>query len=316
MFWFLLILLIFLLVFTAISFFLGRIMINYIMQGKRKTYEIIRSQDAAYAEGFDDYENLWERHPFTLPTENAEISGEYILNPNHTGRVNRVAVICHGHTVLRASDFKYARMFYRLGYHIVIFDERYFGESRAKYCTLGMMESKDIAAIIEYTRKIFGENAFIALHGESMGAASELLALRYTGVDLVIADCPFARSSTQLANVAKHRVGIMGKPAMVFARLIGIVRAGYDFNKVNPIEAVENSNVPICFIHGLEDKYIPYSHSEDMYKVSKNPLSEIHLFPGATHAKSVAVDFDGYVKILNDFVGKVEKESAKIQTLL
>lgn len=316
MFWFLLILLILLFVFTLVSFFLGRIMINYIMQGKRKTYEIIRGQDAAYAEGFDDYENLWDRHPFILPTENAEISGEYILNPNHTEGVNKVAVICHGHTVLRASDFKYARMFYRLGYHIVIFDERYFGESKAKYCTLGMMESRDIAAVIGYAREIFGEDAFIALHGESMGAASELLALKYTDVDLVIADCPFARSSTQLANVAKNRVGIMGKPAMFFARLIGIARAGYDFNKVNPIEAVADSNVPICYIHGLEDKYIPCIHSEDMFAVTKNPLSEIHLVPEARHALSVAVDFEGYVKILNDFVRKVEKESAKIQTLL
>lgn len=300
------------LLFLAASFLLGRIMINIIMCGKRKTYELVKSQDSYCDECFNDYENLWERHPFTLPVENAVISGEYIINPNHRYNVNHVAIICHGHTVLRASDFKYAKMFYNLGYHTVIFDERYFGESHAKYCTLGFMESRDIAAVIRYTREIFGEDCFIAMHGESMGAASELKALEYESPDLVIADCPFSSSSKQLSLIAKRTVGIMKKPTMLCARIIGLVRAGYDFNKVNPIEAVRNTDVPICFIHGESDSYIPCSHSKEMFEVCKNPLSELHIVPGAEHALSVKTDFEGYINILTNFVRKVEKESEKV----
>jgi len=298
--------------FVIVSAVLGLKMMDFIMLARRKTYEIIKGQDAAYLQGFNDYETVWERHPFLLPVEGAEISGEYIVNANPEAEGKKVAIICHGHTVLRASDLKYAWMFYKLGYHIVIFDQRYFGASTGKYSTLGMNESRDIAAIERYAKEIFGDDIFIALHGESMGAASELLSLKYETPDLVIADCPFANSERQLRRVAKMRLSILGRPAMLFGRIIGIMRAGYDYKKVNPIEAVRDCNVPICFIHGTADDYIPCEHSKDMFSLCKNPLSEIHLVPGAAHALSVGVDFEGYDKILHDFVRKVEKESAKI----
>lgn len=299
-------------IYLGASLLIALKMIDIVMKAKRKTFERIQGQEPYDQRGFEAYENLWDRHEFVLPVEGAEISGEYILNPDAPVGRKKVAIICHGHTVMRASDLKYAWMFYRLGYQIIIFDERYFGKSTGKYCTLGMMESKDIGALERFAREVFGEDAFIALHGESMGAASALLSLDYETPDLVIADCPFRTTREQLDGVARKRIGIFRIPALFFGRFIGLARAGYDYTKINPCEAVKKADVPICFIHGLADSYIPCEHSQKMYADCKNPLSELHLVPEAEHALSVAVDFEGYVKRIENFVRKVESNNAEV----
>ena len=115
---------------------------------------------------------------FILAKAGADISGEYMMNPADSGTPRKVAIICHGHTVNRYSDLKYADIFYRAGFSTVIFDERYFGESTGDFCTLGQNEARDVAAIIAYVRQIFGQDCVIGLHGESRGAATALLTLK------------------------------------------------------------------------------------------------------------------------------------------
>lgn len=91
--------------------------------------------------GFSDcieaYETKWQRTPFVLHCAGADISGEYMMNPADSGTPRKVAITCHGHTVNRYSDLKYADIFYRAGFSTVIFDERYFGESTGDFAPLG-----------------------------------------------------------------------------------------------------------------------------------------------------------------------------------
>ena len=50
-------------------------------------------------------------------------------------------------------------------------------------------------------------------------------------------------------------------------------------------------------------------HSERMFKVSSNPLSEIRLFDGADHAGSIIKHPAEYEKIFKEFIHKVENAS-------
>ena len=290
------------------SILLGRYVISTIFNPEKQTFEDLRKQDSDFLECFDAYENIWDRHEFSFERDGANIKGEYIINPASQGERKKVIIICHGHIACRAADFKYAMTFYELGYNLVIFDERYFGESVADHCTLGDKERLDIAYIISYTREVFGQDAFIGLHGESMGGASVLMVLEYQKVDFVVADCPFANTKELLLFLSHKVAKFLARPIVFFATIYGKKR-GYDLTNVNPIEAVEKTDVPICFIHGEADEFIPYEHSERMYAVSKNSLNEIHIVPGANHAKSNATDKTGYAKIIRDFVTKIEKAS-------
>ena len=223
-------------------------------------------------------------------------------NPADSGTPRKVAIICHGHTVNRYSDLKYADIFYRAGFSIVIFDERYFGESTGDFCTLGQNEVRDVAAIIAYTRQIFGQDCVIGLHGESLGAATALLVLQYETPDFVIADCPFADSKLLFAQWIKRKLHIPIGLIWPILRRRAKRKYDYDVESVSPVAAVQGKNVPICLMHGKSDNLIPYTHSQMLHAACANPNSELHLFENADHARSIVVARTEYERLVLAFL--------------
>ena len=256
--------------------------------------------DHGFGDCVDAYENQWNREAFTLNSEGVILSGEIIRNPEAKG--NRVAIICHGHTVNRWNSLKYADIFYRRGYHVVIYDERHFGASTGDFCTLGEYESKDLLNVITYVREIFGKDCFLALHGESMGAATTLLVLRYTDVNLVIADCPFCDSERLFNEYIRKNMSIPPILVIPLMEVLAKLQYNYHIKETSPMEAVRNTDVPICFMHGTADTLIVCDHSETMSKLCKNPKSRLHLFPDAEHARSIVIDRQHYEKLVDDFL--------------
>ena len=265
-------------------------------------------------EGLDvsDYYNVWKRENFELNGVQGKLRGEIIYN-DKASNDNRakVAVICHGHTWNRLLSVRYAQIFYAKGYNVVIYDHAYFGESEGSHTTVGDKERYDLNTVLDYVREVFGKQAIVALHGESMGAATVLLELGVRNdIDMVVADCPFSNTMRYYRELCKNLTHLPGFPIVDFANVSAKRKLGYDFTKVNPIDAVRSSNVPICFIHGNADTYINMHHSVDMHKVSTNPLSELHLIDGADHARSFHVDNVRYTQIVSDFLDKVEANLA------
>ena len=255
---------------------------------------------------YDDYDSNWRKQPFEVDGVHGKVRGEIIFNPVESPR-NKVAIICHGHTWNRINSLKYAYLFYNKGYNVIIYDHAYFGLSDGKYTTLGLNEKLDLSAVIDLARETFGKDAIVALHGESMGAATVLCELGIrSDIDLVVADCPFSATMKYYRELCTHLTHLPGFPIVDIANLMSKRKLGYDFKKVNPIDGVRASNTPICFIHGTADTYIRPSHSEAMYKEAKNPLSELHLVEGAEHACSHVTDKALYTKIVSDFIDKVE----------
>ncbi|MCH5159640.1 MAG: alpha/beta hydrolase [Clostridiales bacterium] len=271
------------------------------------TIDDAREYQAKY-EGmqFDDYDEKWSKQAFELDGVSGKIRGEIIFNPAMSPR-NKVAIICHGHTWNRINSLKYAYLFYNKGYNVIIYDHAYFGLSDGEFTTLGLNEKLDLSAVIDLARETFGKDAIVALHGESMGAATVLCELGIrSDIDFVVADCPFSNTMKYYRELCTHLTHLPGFPIVDFANLMSKRKLGYDFTKVNPIEGVRASNAPICFIHGKADTYIRPSHSEAMSQASSNPLTELHLFEGAEHACSHCTDKELYTKVVSAFIDKVE----------
>ena len=301
------------LAFPALCAVCGFVAARSVILPKRVSPEASRAKESqlGHTECFDDYDNLWERHDFTLNTCKATISCEYIINPASAEGRKKVAIICHGHTVSRMTTLKYGRIFYNLGYNLIIFDERYFGKSEAKFCTLGMNESQDVKRIIAFARDTFGADCFLGLHGESMGGGTSMLLLDTETPDFVVADCPFGDTKKLMFYQLERRFRFRISRHITFAVANAVCRiaCGYDMRKINPIESVRTTDVPICFIHGAADVYVPCSHSKEMFDAVRNPDSELHIIPGAGHARSIALDREGYERIVKAFVEKIESKS-------
>lgn len=301
------------LAFPAICAVCGVIAALTVIRPEKRPEELCRQRDIEFGnpECFDDYDNIWERHDFTLETYKATISGEYIINPANSEGRKKVAIICHGHTVMRLTALKYGRVFYNLGYNLIIFDQRYFGKSQATFCTLGLNESQDVKKIIAFAKEIFGEDCFLCLHGESMGGGTSLLLLDTEKPDFVVADCPFGDTKKLMFYQLERRFRLKISRRMTFAAANAVCRiaCNYDMRSVNPIESVRKTDVPICFIHGAADVYVPCVHSKMMFEAVRNPDSELHIIPGAGHARCIAIDRPGYERIVKEFAEKIESKS-------
>ena len=216
----------------------------------------------------------------------------------------KFVLISHGYTYTRYGSYKYAYLFQKLGFNCIIYDDRGHGENKKCRCMFGIRESKDLLAMIEDTYRRFGEEIFLGLHGESMGSGLSLMAMRYKpNVRFLVADCGYGRLQEVLCGKVKeifHLPGFFAYPASFVCRIL----YGFSLTKVNPEEALYENEIPICFIHGKEDKFIPCSQSEKMHEINKG-YSELHLFPGADHAKSIDSDVKRYEDVLRAFVEKV-----------
>ena len=257
---------------------------------------------------FTDYDEVWRRQPFELDGIQGKLRGEIIYNDNMPQDSRpKVAVICHGHTWNRINSLKYANIFYAKGYNVVIYDHAYFGLSDGTHTTVGDKERYDLNTVLDYTRRLFGDNAILALHGESMGAATVLLELGLrTDIDFVVADCPFSNTMSYYRELCKRLTHLPSFPIVDMANSLAKSKYGYNFTNVSPIDAVKQSKTAICFIHGLADTFIDPHHSRDMLKISANPLSELHLFEGAGHARSHCTNKAMYIAVISNFIDKME----------
>jgi len=225
-------------------------------------------------------------------------------NPNNKHYV----ILSHGYTSSHYGVYKYATLWKRMGFNSILYDNRGHGANAPESITFGWKESKDLIAVIEDTYSRYGQDIHIGLHGESMGAGLQVMALAYKPkVDFVVNDCGYSQILPVLRWKVKtrfHLPGWLADTASPFARLF----FGFWFQDIRPIDQLVENEIPICFVHGVNDTYTDKWHSEKMYEINKG-YKELHLYEGAEHAMCIESDVTRYQKMLEDFVENVyEKE--------
>lgn len=141
-----------------------------------------------------------------------------------------------------------------------------------------------------------------------MGAALQILALRgRPKVQFIINDCGFAR----LMDVITHNIGkTLHLPRWLCqpVSVASLCYFGFSYGELKPVDVLKDNEVPICFIHGEKDDFIPCSHSQEMYEATKG-YRELHLFPEAEHAQSIDSNEALYTQIVRDFLEKIGQKA-------
>lgn len=262
----------------------------------------------------EDSKKRWMERPI-MQGENFVIEQEHIVKsfdgyelyvgllPGNP-KSKHYVVLSHGYTCTHYGMYKYAMLYRRMGYHCVVYDQRGHGGNKRTVTTFGHKEARDLMAVVEDTYQRYGADIQLGLHGESMGSGTQIEALKYhPKADFIVNDCGYG----DILNVLKwkcnqefHLPGVCAEIASVFAKIV----YGYSFHEVRPIENLKENTIPICFIHGGEDGFVPNWHSKKMYETTKG-YKEIHIFEGADHAVCIEEDLVRYEKILKSFTEKV-----------
>ncbi len=225
-------------------------------------------------------------------------------------KTDKFMVMAHGHTYTHHGCVKYARMMFNHGYNVVLYDERYHGNSGGRNTTLGYYEKYDLYDVITHVKKRFGEEIFIGTYGESMGAATCLFEQEFDPrVSFVVSDCAFANFEQLLKELFKRKYNVPLFPIFNFTRFFVYLIAKFRMRDVNPIDALYRKDLPILFVHGEEDNFINYHHTVDMYERYQGPKA---LFIGKNHAGhtgSYPKNQAEYERVVADFLEKyVEKK--------
>lgn len=259
-------------------------------------------------EGFDWLKNQNTERVTITSRDGLSICGHYLPAQSPSARC---ALLIHGYrgTSGREEMGWLSRVYHRMGFNVLMPDNRAHGESDGQYLGMGWLDRDDCTLWIEYLTKTQGPDAQILLHGVSMGAAAAIMAFSGrlpAAVRGVVADSGFSCLYDVLKLKARRSLRIPVGPLMSAADLWNRLRHGYSFRQVSPVEAIKAISVPVLLIHGAEDALVPAEMAQILYEAAPAE-KELWLVPDAGHAEVYAVDPEGYEKKLRAFVEKVLK---------
>ena len=191
---------------------------------------------------------------------------------------------------------------FALGRSVIIIDQRAGGKSDGHIITFGIREHRDCLTWIDYAAERFGADRKIVIGGVSMGAATVVMAAGEKlppNVVCAMADCGY--SSTE--DILKKVIRQINLPVWLMYPLIrlgGIVYGGFDVKKGSPMEAAKHATVPIVFLHGDADDFVPHDMSVKVHEVCVSPKKMVTI-KGAGHGLAFPVDRKGYVEALREF---------------
>lgn len=215
-------------------------------------------------------------------------------------------VICfHGYTSQGMSDYIGLSDYYqKRGFAMLLPDARAHGASEGEYVGFGCLDRKDALVWINWVIGKLGEDVEILLHGTSMGAATLLM---LSGLSLpeqvkgIISDCGFTSPREVFTHVLHSMYHLPAFPLIQGADLVNRRLAGYGMDECNAKREVEKAVVPILFIHGDADTFVPCSMCEEIYEHCASPKSKL-IVEGAAHAESYYKDMENYENALTEFI--------------
>ena len=191
---------------------------------------------------------------------------------------------------------------FALGRNALIVDHRGCGESEGRVITFGINESRDCLDWIDFTIKNIDRDAKIIITGLSMGAATVMITAGKelpTNVVGALADCGYSSAREIIMTVMK-KMKLPPKLLYPFAKLGGRIFGHFDIDETSPVESLKNAKIPVFFIHGDDDRYVPYEMSVKNYEacVSHKKLVTV---PGVGHGLAYPADVDRYLKEVDEF---------------
>ncbi len=218
---------------------------------------------------------------------------------------HRYAIVCHGYGCCGKSMRHRAKVFYDMGFSILLPDARAHGGSSGDMIGMGWPERRDIVDWI-YDIIKFDKDAEIILFGESMGAATVMMTAGEVlpdNVKLVIEDCGYTDVEEELTYEMKKRYNLPKFPLMNVTSLLCRIRTGHSFKHASAVEQLRRCRIPMLFLHGECDDVVPYSMVFKLY-AAMNGEKEMVTFPEAGHCRCAETDSELYWGSIRRFIDK------------
>lgn len=98
--------------------------------------------------------------------------------------------------------------------------------------------------------------------------------------------------------------GLPTFPVLDAASLVTRLRAGFGFKEASAVEQLKKTKLPMLFIHGEEDTFVPYWMLDVVYGACASPDKERLSVPGAGHGEASWEDPELYWSTVDAFLSR------------
>lgn len=228
---------------------------------------------------------------------------------------NKTAVIVHGYTdnAIRMMHIGYLYS-HELGYNILLPDLHAHGASDGDAVQMGWLDRLDVLQWTATADELFGRDfggTQMVVHGISMGAATTMMVAGEVGKGLYqqpyikcfVEDCGYTNVWDQFAYKLKQVFSIPSFPLIQITSTLCEMEYGWNFQEASALEQVRKCQLPMLFIHGDNDTYVPTPMVYELYEAKPEP-KELWIAPGSAHAKSYKDHPHTYTEKVQRFVEK------------
>lgn len=210
-----------------------------------------------------DYEEIWL--PVASNPKTDQLHGWWIPAPEPE---QGVLLYLHGNGINIGANLNHASRFQQIGLSVLLVDYRGYGQSKGRFPSeTQVYEDADrMWQYLTQERSIPPEKIFV--YGHSLGGAIAIeLATRHPQFAGLIVDGSF----TSIRDMVRLNSSLSLFP-------IDLILT----QQFNSIAKVSSLQMPVLFIHGIEDARVPASMSQRLYEAAPAP-KQIYLVPEAGH---------------------------------
>lgn len=216
----------------------------------------------------------------------------------------RVIIAMHGWRSSWSSDFGAISSFWHKNKCSVLYaEQRGQNNSGGDYMSFGLLERYDCLEWIYWAIDRTFNCLPIYLGGISMGATTVLMT---AGLDLpdkvhgIVADCAFTSPKAIWKHVVESNLHLPYKLCSYVADDLCRKKLQIGSEEYSTLDAMKSCHVPIMFIHGTEDTFVPVEMTYENYKACVSP-KRLFIVPGANHAMSYFMNKKEYETAVKAF---------------
>ena len=212
-------------------------------------------------------------------------------------------ILAHGFNQSSDDMGKLTKLYYDLGFDILLPDARGHGESEGDYIGYGWHDRLDYIDWIQLLIDDYGAEQ-IVLHGHSMGAATVLMTSGETlpdEVQAIIADSSYSTVQEELVHQLKHIYNLPPFPLLNVTSMVTKVRAGYTFKEASAIDQVRKNTRPLFIIHGNNDDLVPTEMGHQIYEAAGGD-KELWIVPDSGHTKAFDIVTQEFQDRVENFI--------------
>lgn len=279
-------------VFTFINlYFISKTFIRKKIVCKKNGYE----KKYLYAKKW--LESIEKNEIYRYSYDNIRLHADYIKKEDS----NSVIILVHGYHAASWLDFStMLKFYYDNNFSILAITQRAHGKSEGNLITFGDKEEKDLRMWVNFLIEESFEKIYI--HGVSMGASTSLIASSNLpkNVKCIIADCGYTTAVEEMSYVLNSQKKIPSYLLIPFQKFFTKYILGFDITR-STRNSLKSNIIPILYIHGKKDKYVPLYMTKENYFITKSK-KEIYLVDDAKHALSNIIDEEGYKDKVISFI--------------